>query len=203
MTRRELLRAIVSFGGLALLSDLRCYGADLDAVIGTIVDRARFYLKTTNWAPRRSFGPFKEAYYCNVFVADVLREAGAATWDPISRPIGILPDRDPVAREWEDPTFSIKGWTVIFHAGTSFGQNSAQQMLAKRNPGDVVSGTGHVGIVSDEKRTLSASSITGAVEHTSWSFLLPDTNGFSSPADWETAAKNNVRKFTVRRFVGI
>lgn len=172
-----------------------------------MVDHARKYLKAGDWAPRRKFGPIKEAYYCNIFVADVAREVGAATWSPITRPVGVLPDRDPLAAEWEDPSFTIKGWQVVFHAGTDFGRNSAQQVLAQREPGDVVSGEGHCGIVADDApnfraSTISASSLTGAVELASWSFRLPDTAKFSTAAEWETAAKNNVRKFTVRRFVG-
>jgi hypothetical protein len=33
--------------------------------------------------------------------------------------------------------------------------------------------------------------------------LVVRQNKFASAAEWETAAKNNVRKYTVRRFVGV
>jgi len=181
-------------------------------VIAGMVDNARNHLHETNWAPRRAFGPIPKAYYCNIFVADVARESGGATWDPISRPSPLLPDRDPVAREWEDPTFVIKGWTVIFHAGGSFGNVTAEGKLKERQPGDIISGGGHVGIVSQvggtfRGQTISAAADTdsqpGSVVENDWSFRLPDSSKFHSALEWENAAKNNVRKYTVRRFAGV
>jgi hypothetical protein len=180
-----------------------------------MVDHARAHLHETDWAPRRAFGPIPKAYYCNIFVADVAREVGAATWDPIPRPSSLLPDRDPVAREWENPNFALKGWKVVFHADSGFGSATAKQKLLERQPGDVVSGLGHVGIVSDDPgnfvgRTFSAAggddspgSTPGSVVLNNWSFRLPSQDHFDSPLEYENAAKNNVRKFTVRRFVGL
>ena len=126
-----------------------------------------------------------------------------------------MPDRDPVAKEWQDPDFVIRGWSVVFHSKSDFGARTAKQMLLERKPGDIVSGGGHVGIVSDDPagsvgRAFSAASgsdapeaLPAAVVLSAWSFRLPNANNFASAADYEEAAKNNVRKFTVRRFVGI
>ena len=76
---------------------------------GQVVDTARKYLHITDWAPREAFGPIPKAFYCNVFVADVIRESGGATWDKIERPIGIYHrDRDPVAAEWASLSGVVK-----------------------------------------------------------------------------------------------
>ncbi len=82
------------------------FGTEVTAVVAGMVDHARQHLHETDWSPRRAFGPIPAGYYCNIFVADLAREAGGATWDPIPRSSSLLPDRDPVAREWENPDFT-------------------------------------------------------------------------------------------------
>lgn len=175
--------------------------------IRAMVDRARAYLRSTDWAPRESFGPLEKAFYCNVFVADIAREAGIATWDPIRRTTIIPLFRDPLAQEWQNPNFFIKGWSVIYSEANAKDQ-SAGQILALRKPGDVVSDGKHCGIVSDDKgsfrgRVFSASAITGAIELNDWSFRYPDQAGYHSAAEFEAAAKARVSIYTVRRFIGV
>jgi hypothetical protein len=132
-----------------------------------------------------------------------IRESGGATWDKIPRPIGILPDRDPVAAEWADKSFQIRGWDVIFPADKLNAEMGYADILRLRAAGDVISDGKHVGIVSDEgEMVFSASSITGAVELNGWSFALPRTDMFRNGAEWNEAAREQVSKYTVRRFVG-
>jgi len=174
---------------------------------GRIVDVARSYLKTTNWAPRPQIGPLEKAFYCNVFVADVCEEADAATWVPIAGTLGKLNPRPPLAGEWENPGFAIRGWQVIYHPSSSHAKNAAE-IFALRSPGDVIAGGGHVGIMSDDRtssapKVYSASAITGAVEASDWSFRLPPQSNFSSGAAYDAATIASAKRFTVRRFVGL
>ena len=212
-TRRSFLAL-----GIAIVTQWRlvALGSNVDERAAVMVDKARGHLHETDWAPRKELGAIPAAYFCNIFVADIARDSGTATWDPISRQDGIR-TRDPLAREWEDPKFSIKGWSIVFNSGSSFANKSAKQTLLERKPGDVVSGLGHVGIVSQVGpmgegslgKTISASAIQEnsatlpSVVENDWSFRLPRQDQFKSPADWEKAAQNDVRKFTVRRFVGV
>lgn len=174
-----------------------------------MVDYAREHLGEKDWAPKEPLLFGNTSYYCNQFVADVAREAGTATWDRIP-PAGVLHTaRDPLAKEWGDPNFVIKGWTVIFHPGMDTSKMTAKHILELRRPGDVVSGGGHMGIVSDEPasflgRTFSAGALNKKqIVENDWSFRMPDQNNFKSAEEYEKAAKEQVQRFTVRRFVGL
>lgn len=174
----------------------------LENVRGSIADKARSHLREADWAPGLHFSAMTTGYWCNLFVADVLREAGAATWDPIHERVGINPTRDPVAKEWADPNHTIAGWTVVFPTQETT-DLSVAEILALRRSGDVVSSGQHVGIVADERhKTIQASATDGAVKLSDWSFELPHAEGFRSAAEYEAAAKKKVRAFTVRRFFG-
>lgn len=221
-SRRNFIR-IVLFSGLADFNFLKLsFGASTDDMALDMVDKARSHLRETDWAPSSSFGPIQKSYFCNIFVADVAREAKCATWNPIMRSGVLRSYPDPLAREWEDPDFQIKGWIVVFHAKADFGTATAKEMLMKRRPGDVVAGLGHVGIVSEvggrcigkvtsaATENESANGCASDAQHSNaaviendFSFRLPKTDGFSSPQDWENAAKQNVGKFTIRRFIGL
>ena len=220
-SRRQFTR-LVLFSALADFSFCKLiFGSAVDDVASTMVDKARGHLRETDWAPSSAFGPIQKAYFCNIFVADVAREAGGATWSPITRSGVLRSYPDPLAREWESPDFPIKGWKVVFHSKSDFGSATAKEKLLERRPGDVVAGLGHVGIVSElggqcigkvisaatENESMngcaSDAKITGAaVIENDFSFRLPSTNNFDSAQKWENASKENVRKFTVRRFVG-
>lgn len=177
--------------------------ADPETVRLNIVASARAHLKSGDWAPGFNLRTLTTGYWCNLFVADVLREAGGATWDPIKDPVGVRPTRDPVAKEWADAQVALTGWIVVVPApGTD--NKTAKELLAMRRPGDVVSNGTHVGIVSDERGiAISASSQTGGVEKNDWSFRLPDASGFSSATAYEQAARKTVLTYTVRRFEGL
>ncbi len=174
-------------------------------IIGSIVDNARKYVRATNWEPGFSFAHFSYGYYCNIFVADVIRESNGDTWDRIQESVGIIQERDPVAAEWANPNFHIKGWVVVFPTDQTKNL-TAKQILALRKAGDVVAtskGSKHVGIISDESKAISASSITGAIEHNNWSWRLPLQSKFSSTNEYENQARQKISTYTVRRFIGV
>ena len=171
--------------------------------------KARHYYRTTDWEPVEDFFDSQTKYYCNEYVAHVLRQSGTATWKPIRRPSLFPMYRQPLAREWSNADFGIKGWSVKFSPDSSEKYN-ADQILAIRQPGDVVAGNGHVGIVSDDSNTesmnhylvYSASSKTGAVELNTWSLQLPDVSKYDNGAKYQEDAKKVVSRYTVRRFDG-
>ncbi len=220
MQRRVFLRHAFS---LALapastpLFALQCRAAPQD-VTAKIADLARGYEKLTDWEPDDNFGGDKR-YYCNEFVAAVLRAAGAATWEPIKRPTLFPLYRNPLANEWSDPKFIIKGWKVIYSPNEAGSYKEYGDILNLREPGDVVSGMGHVGIILDEKNNLedrkgnyvsarhyyaiSASADTGAVEKNAWSSRIPDISKYNNPIQYKKDALTAVARYTVRRFVGV
>jgi hypothetical protein len=202
--RRQVCSSMIAFPALV---SLHCLGADAGNARAAMVDIAREYLRAADWAPRKEFGVIPAAYYCNVFVADVCRRAGSATWDPIPGKLGNITPRDPLAREWEDPGFTIKGWKIIYHPKMQNAPSSASKIFAIREPGDVISGLGHMGIMSDDRSSsapsvFSASAVTGAVELNNWSFRVPDPAKFSRALDFENAAFSAASRYTVRRFIG-
>jgi hypothetical protein len=116
-----------------------------------IVDKARGYVGSTDWAyktAKENFGAGK--YKCNLFVYDVLTEAGAQV--PLINSGRWSGERyPPVAAQWADPNLSIPGFEIV-------PKDQAQ-------PGDVVAiphlyipgltPTGHVGIVTGPGKTTS------------------------------------------------
>jgi hypothetical protein len=174
---------------------------------GAIVDKARSYYHTTDWAPGPGLTGIGKSYYCNVFVADVCRAVGGATWDKIPGSFGTLNSHDPLARDWEDPDFKIKGWEIIYHPRLKPQVVSYSAIFKLREPGDVISGLGHMGILSDNStsenpKVYSASAVTGAIEANDWSYRLPDTNSVRDAGQWQETANRVASRFTVRRFVG-
>lgn len=181
--------------------------ADPTAVRAGMVDRARYYLKTTDWAPTEALLSVEKTYYCNIFVADVAADVGGHTWDMIPGSFGKLNQHDPLARDWENPEFLIKGWRVIFEPKMVKTGMTATDIFNYRKPGDVISGLGHMGIMSDDTNSgsrlvFSAASDSGAVVLNDWSFRLPDADKSKTAADYNKAAQDRAARFTVRRFFG-
>jgi hypothetical protein len=140
-------------------------------------------------------------------VADVASDVGGHTWDMVPGSLGALNKHDPLAADWENPSFAIKGWRIVFEAGMLKDSMSASDVFGLRQPGDVISGGGHMGIMSDDvssqsKLVFSASATTGAVELNDWSFRLPDSASFKSAGEYNKSAREKASRFTVRRFVG-
>jgi hypothetical protein len=207
ITRR---RTMLGAGG-ALLFALEVpnilLAADVTAVRAGMVDRARGYLKASNWAPAKPLLAVEKRFYCNIFVADVASAAGGHTWDMVPGSLGSLNEHDPLAADWENPRFSIKGWSMVFEAGMLKDDMSPADIFGYRHPGDVISGGGHMGIMSDDtnsqsKLVFSASATTGAVELNEWSFRLPNPDTSKSAAEYNKSARDKASRFTVRRFVG-
>lgn len=207
LKRRKLL---LSTGGAMLISQFspkQLWANEVASVRAGMVDRARYYLNTTDWAPREALRSVDKVYYCNVFVADVAWDVGGHTWDMVPGSFGGLNEHDPLAADWENPRFKIRGWEVVFEPSMLSERMSPVDIFSYRQPGDVISGGGHMGIMSDDsnsnsKLVFSASSKTGAVELNEWSFRLPDTRNFKSAAEYNRSAREKASRFTVRRFVG-
>jgi hypothetical protein len=171
---------------------------DQNVAVEAIVSHARSYVAAKKWTPPPELESDKERY-AGLFVADVLREAGAAPWQPVRAGAST---KDPSASEWADPAFEIKGWTVVF-APDKAEELTARQILGLyRKPGDVVARINRVGIVLDERHTISVSPASGRVERSYWGFELPDATEYDSGAKFEQNAKAMATKFTVRRFTG-
>jgi hypothetical protein len=105
-----------------------------------IVDRASAQIGSGDWhfdVAKGNFGPGKDK--CNLFVYDMLTDAGASPGLPNGHWWNPYP---PTAANWADPSFAIPGWRVL-------GSGEIPQ------PGDVVGqripwdngATGHVMIV--------------------------------------------------------
>jgi hypothetical protein len=207
LDRRSFLLQIVALWSSAAIPFAFAQEDDPETIRAAIVDKARSYYKASDWAPRSEFGPLNKAYYCNVFVADVCREVGAASWDRVPGLLGILTSRDPLAHEWEDPNFYIRGWEVVYHSKLVPEAKDHAAIFNLRKPGDVISGGGHMGILSDDRtsenpKVFSASAITGAVEANDWSYRLPNPANFKNASEWGEAAYIRASIFTVRRFIG-
>ncbi len=205
LTRRKLILFTTIFS-VARMEQV--HGKDPASIRDGMVDRARYYLKTTDWAPTEAVGEVEKRYYCNVFVADVASDVGGRTWDLISGSFGRLNQHDPLAADWENPRFRISGWEVAFDASKLGHGMSASDVFEFRQPGDVISGGGHMGIMSDDRSSesrlvFSASAETGKVELNDWSFRLPNTDSFRSAAEYSRSAAEKASRFTVRRFVGV
>jgi len=172
---------------------------ETNASVKAIVSQARSYVDGTAWTPPGAIAPADIEQYKGLFIADVLRKAGAAPWQPgAAAPVG-----DPTPSQWADPSFEIKGWTVVFAPDKAEGLTARQILGLYRKPGDVVAQDNRVGIVVDERHTISVSPKGGRVERSYWSFGMPDATEYGSGATFEQAAKAMVAKFTVRRFAGV
>lgn len=144
----------------------------LDPLRAKIAEVAKTHVGQEDWAFERRRGHFARGKNkCNQFVAEALREAGA--YVPNIR--GRLKLSPPSAKDWADPAVEIKGWTKPFRKGAK--------------PGDVVAipheyadATGHVGIVVEGNKSVSAASIEGmpvlgTILETDWGFRDPKEDG--------------------------
>jgi hypothetical protein len=103
-----------------------------------IVDRANAQIGSPAWDTEVAKGNFpKDTNKCNLFVHEMLTDAGASP----GTPNGWRHPSPPSAGQWADPSYAIPGWRVL-------GPNESPQ------PGDVVAqpgyyrdATGHVVIV--------------------------------------------------------
>jgi cell wall-associated NlpC family hydrolase len=117
---------------------------------------ARKYVGSKDWSKWTSKDnyPFSTAK-CNKFVYDVLTEHGAQV-PLIHHGDGSKSDEKypPVAKDWANKELEIEGWGFV----------DAPQ------PGDVAAFDGHVGVVSKNGETISASSKTNTVVENDWGF---------------------------------
>jgi hypothetical protein len=136
--------------------------------INDIMTTARHYVGSKNWAvnaDRPPYGPGTNK--CNLFVYEVLNEAGASVQMIERHKWGISRGKHPpLAGQWADRNFSISGWTIV----------PSPQI------GDVVAeahhysdASGHVGIVSSvspdgKSGTTISAATSGSVVENDWGF---------------------------------
>jgi hypothetical protein len=146
----------------------------MSTTAATIARVARSKVGSQDWMYSKAKGDFgKNTNKCNLFVYDVLVEAGVKP--PPVVPRYIVFSRPPTAGEWADPSVTINGWTVVSDA------QAGDVVAEAHNYSDA---TGHVGIVVDKQQTVSASALVGGV-------IVQN--------DWGFRADN---KPTFRRFTG-
>lgn len=134
------------------------------------VSEAKRHVGSEAWRQDVERGDFDDNdYKCNLFVFEMARNSGAEiplmhrSRNPLSD------DRyPPVAADWRNPETEIEGWVVV----------------KKPEPGDIVSDGDHMGIVSGDNTTISASSTENKV--------VENDFGFSG----------DPKKVTYRRYVG-
>jgi hypothetical protein len=137
--------------------------SDLAAEIARV---ARSEVGSRDWmysVVKDQFG--KNTNKCNLFVYDVLIEAGVKPAPVV--PKYIVLSRPPTAGEWADPSIKIAGWTVV-------SEPKQGDVMAEAH--DYSDATGHVGIVVADRQTVSASSLVGGViVQNDWGFRPDDT----------------------------
>jgi hypothetical protein len=173
-----------------------------------------------SWMPRDPIFLFglqigDPKYLCNFYVADTIEMAG------LPRP--LIGGRTPSASDWGNPIKVIRGFEIVYPTPET-SDLSAEQIMALRRPGDVISSGSHVGVVEYDSKTISAVATHrvnrvplpielqpsvptrdldefGAVRSTDFGWPRP-TPADKSAAAWEDRAKNHLRHFVVRRYVG-
>jgi cell wall-associated NlpC family hydrolase len=117
---------------------------------------ARKHVGSKAWSKGASKGNFGRGdNKCNQFVYDVCKENGVKV--PLlykgRNPLSNEKEFPPVAADWVSPDSKIEGWSVVENP----------------QPGDIAAENTHVGIVSKNGKTISASS-AGEVIENDWGF---------------------------------
>jgi hypothetical protein len=195
---------------------------ELEWIRNSIEDEARVHQGSYGWIPREVpgfltfFGVGSPRNLCNTFVADVIEGAGLA------RP--IVNWRTPSAREWANPVVEIPGWRVVYPTAETSGMTAAQVGNLRRG-GDVIATEHHVGIVTSDNWTISATTLHGvtrspipvevenqvptrdleawgSVQITDFGWIRPPGPTVRNPVQWEAHARTVLGRYTIRRYVG-
>lgn len=128
--------------------------SELDEIRQKIVEQAKQYIGSTDWTKgkkRTSFDgevTFKEKEpKCNLFVYEVLKQAGIDTGLPNKYGRLFIQKRPYRCKQWyaeEVPNFKFMG--------------KGKEALKQSKPGDIITQGKHIGIISGFKKTISASS---------------------------------------------
>ena len=113
-----------------------------------IVKKAKSHYGSKEWAYDNEKGRFGAGTNkCNLFVDDVLGEAGVYTPDPNGK-LAIVGFGTPVtAGQWADPNYNVPGWQVV---------NSPQAGDIVAISGNLSNATGHVGIMISPTKSIYA-----------------------------------------------
>ena len=123
-----------------------------------IVRKAKSHNGSTDWELDGRNGRYGAGVHkCNIFVDDVLGEAGIYTPDPNGMSASLGLGSPVTAGQWADPNYNVPGWKIV----------------SSPQAGDVVAygtshysdATGHTGIMISSKLSIGAST-TGVVRVT-------------------------------------
>ncbi|WP_158285413.1 CHAP domain-containing protein [Azospirillum sp. TSH64] len=128
-----------------------------------IVETAKEKVDSTDWAKMKEKPPYGGAgkWKCNLFVYDALTQAGAKV--PLETRWSIsnfgYVSYPPLAGQWGDPSHTIQGWVVV---------TDPQPGDVAAIPSNAGGASGHVGIVSGDGKTISATD--KSVVENDWGF---------------------------------
>jgi cell wall-associated NlpC family hydrolase len=115
------------------------------------VDFIRGYVGSKEYSLEAEIDQFKKGTNkCNKFVSDVLEKSGAK----VPQIGGILEGDPPSARNWANKGLNIEGYETVDDPRS----------------GDVAAFNGHVGIVTDDGKTISASTKEDKIVENDWGF---------------------------------
>jgi hypothetical protein len=115
------------------------------------VSEAKRHVGSEAWREDRERGEFDdESPKCNQFVAEMLEYSGAK----VPKVGGTFGGNYPLARDWANEDKQIDGYEVV----------------DAPKPGDVAAYNGHVGIVTENGKTVSASSKKKKIVENDWGF---------------------------------
>ncbi|OQW89618.1 MAG: hypothetical protein BWK78_07615 [Thiotrichaceae bacterium IS1] len=133
-----------------------------DNIVKHIVEAAKQQVGSSQWSYYGSVGGLcwfrSKSNKCNKFVYDILTEAGV----PVPTIRGRFNHCPPTASDWASPMVEIQGWEIVI------GLPQPEDVVAVQH--EYSDATGHVGIVSGEKTTISQSSETHKVVENDWGF---------------------------------
>ena len=129
-----------------------------------MVNKAREYIGSDNWSPakkRTSFDgkvEFKKGEpKCNLFIHEIIEQSGIHLGFPNDYGHIFKSKRPYVCIQWfneEVPNFKCLG--------------KGMEALIQAQPGDIITNGGHIGIISAQGKTISASSIENVIVENDW-----------------------------------
>lgn len=146
-----------------------------------IAKTAKGHEDSTDWRKKGFNWPYRwGSWKCNLFVFDMLEEVGLPI-DKHEREEWLRPDRPPLAHEWANKDFEIKGTVVVARV-------QGKDLAKYAKTGDIISDGVHVAIVSETKNQTTSADEYKVVDN-NWGFRGPGHEQGDQSQTW----------FTIRR----